>query len=136
MWFVSTFNPIAHGWNIGCSRALACTYACVLTHACARTHTHRLGGILTYYKVSSRWKININDDDNFIYHLFNRTQGWSLDGIHGMDTPVIKYHMFPFDFKNSHCFISPLTTTSSSINKQLLLWFVGVLINILMLTFS
>lgn len=45
-----------------------------------------------------------------------------------MDIPVIKYCIFPFDFKNSHCFISLLTTTSSSINKQLPLRFVGILI--------
>lgn len=45
-----------------------------------------------------------------------------------MDIPVIQYCIFPFDFKNSHCFISLLTTTSSSINKQLPLRFVGILI--------
>ena len=45
-----------------------------------------------------------------------------------MDIPVIKYCIFPFDFKNNHWFISHLTTISSSINKQLPLRFVGVLI--------
>lgn len=30
-----------------------------------------------------------------------------------MRMPIIKYYVFPFAFKNSHCFISLLTTTPS-----------------------
>lgn len=45
-----------------------------------------------------------------------------------MDIPVVKYCIFPSDFKNSLCFIPHHTTTSSSINKQLPLRFVGILI--------
>ena len=46
-----------------------------------------------------------------------------------MDIPVVKYCIFPSDFKNSLCFIPHHTTTSSSINKQLPLRFVGILIS-------